>query len=117
MTTDNQKQAKFLPVTVQRHDRDLVQGIVPEGTRMPVTRTTDAFQPLLEAVQSLGASVESLTERVEANHRAEAKAKSEKRLDAIREYLRRPIKASALQTEGYGHRSRVVTHTPDGWNN
>jgi hypothetical protein len=86
MTTDNPKQAKFLPVTVQRHDRDL----------MPITRTTDALQPVLEAMQSLGASVESLTERI----RADQRAKSEDRLGAIREHLRQPITASMLQTDG-----------------
>jgi hypothetical protein len=107
MTTDSLTRAKFLPVTVQRHDRDL----------MPTTRTTDAFRPLLEAVQRLGASIDRVTEQVEANHRADAKAESERRLNAIREYLQRPIKASALQTEGYGHRSRLATHAPDGWNN
>jgi hypothetical protein len=29
---------------VERHDRDLARGIVPEGTRMHVTRTADAIQ-------------------------------------------------------------------------
>jgi hypothetical protein len=104
MTTDNPTRAKFLPVPgmfEERHDRDL----------MPTT--TSAFQPLLEAVQRLGASIDRVTERVETNHRADAKAESERRLDALREYLRRPIKASALQTEGYGHRSPLVSWAPD----
>jgi hypothetical protein len=80
------------------------------------TRTTDAIRPVLEAIASLGASVESLAARIRADQRAKSEAESDKRLDAIREFLQRPIKASALQTEGYGHRSRFVTHAPDGWN-
>jgi hypothetical protein len=103
-------------VLEQRCDVDLIP---IEDTRMAArfTPTTDAFRPVLEAIQRLGASIESLTERVQANHRAEAEAESDKRLDAIREYLQRPIKASALQTKGYGHRSRLVTHAPFGWGN
>jgi hypothetical protein len=97
MTTDNPKRAKFLPAPVQRHDRDL----------MPITRTTDALQPLLEAIQILGESIDRATEQVEANHRAEAEAKSERRLDAIREYLQRPIRADMLQTDGCRHPWRL----------
>jgi hypothetical protein len=94
---DNPKQAKFLPVPVQRRDRDLRDGIVPEGTRM---RVTDAVRPLLEGVRRLGASLDRLTELVEAKRRAKAEAESERRLDAIRAYLQRPIKAGLLQTDG-----------------
>jgi hypothetical protein len=121
MTTDNPKRAKFLPVPAKPEQRCDVWLTPVEDTRMPArftrsTRTTDAFRPVLEAIQRLGASIDRVTEQVEANHRADAKAESDKRLDSIREYLQRPIKASALQTEGYGHRSRFVTHAPDGWN-
>jgi hypothetical protein len=83
---------------VRRHDRDLARGIVPEGTRMAGSRTTDALQPVLEAIQILGAFIDRVADRVEANHRAEAK--SEKRLAALREYLQRPITADMLQTDG-----------------
>jgi hypothetical protein len=64
------------------------------------TRASDAIRPVLEAIQRLGASIDRVTEQVEANHRAEAEAKSEKRLAAIREYLQRPIRADMLQTDG-----------------
>jgi hypothetical protein len=97
---------------VRRHDRDLARGIVPEGTRMAArftrtTRTSDAFRPVLEAIQTLGASIDRVTEQVEANHRADAEAESDKRLDAIREYFRRPIRADMLQTDGCRHPWRL----------
>jgi hypothetical protein len=88
----------------ERHDRDLI----PIGAPRRAPRTaTDAVQPLLDAVASLGASVESLTERIRADQRAKAEAKSEKRLAAIREYLQRPIRADMLQTDGCRHPWRL----------
>jgi hypothetical protein len=80
--------------TVRRHDRDALECIPSEHT------TTDAVRPMLAAVRRLGASIDALTELVKAKQRAKAEAKSDKRLAAIREYLQRPIKASALQTDG-----------------
>jgi hypothetical protein len=112
MTTDSPTRAKFLPVPDKPEERRDVReqrcdvDLIPiEDTRMaarftPTTRTTDAFRPLLEAVQRLGASIDRVTEQVEANHRAEAEAKSDKRLAALREYLRRPLRADMLQTDG-----------------
>jgi hypothetical protein len=89
-------------VLEQRCDVDLIP---VEDTRMPArftrsTRTTDAVQPLLDAVESLGASVVSLTERIRADQRAKSEAESERRLKAIREHLQRPITAGMFQTDG-----------------
>ncbi len=115
MTTDNPKQAKFLPAPGMFEERRDVDASYPRADRR--AKLGKAFQPLLEAVQRLDADIVRLTEQVEDARRAKTEAESEKRLDAIREHLQRPIKARMLQTEGYGHRSRFISWGPEeGYN-
>jgi predicted lipoprotein len=78
---------------VQRFDRDLIP---IEDTRMPArfkrsTRTVDALQPVLEAIQRLGATIDALTELVQANHRAEAEAVELKHAEARHRELQRMV--------------------------
>jgi hypothetical protein len=76
MTTNSPTRAKFLPVPDKPEERRDVReqrcdvDLIPiEDTRMPARftrsiRTVDALQPVLEAIQRLGASIDRVTEQV-----------------------------------------------------